>query len=447
MAVRNEYNLTYSGADEDSLATYEHALQQLQCYIGDPVETVDHAIAASPEFVMAHVLKAYLHLLGTEPSDIAIANTCLETAARLHGSLHEHQHLQAVRHMVKGHWKQAGRILEDITIDHPQDILALQAGHLVDFYTGNSRMLRDRIARAFPHWHKAMRGYHVLLGMYAFGLEENGLFESAERLGRESVRLNPRDGWGQHAVAHVMEMQGRSREGIAWMRENADDWSTDSFFQVHNWWHLALYHFDLDEIDEVFKLFDGPIYGERSTVVLDMVDASALLWRLHLRGIDVGNRWKTVADNWTPIASAGNYAFNDVHAAMAFVGDSRPAAIQQIVEAQQSTMEKADDNALFTREVGHPLTLAVKAFAEGDYRQTVNLIRPVREIAHRFGGSHAQRDVINMTLIEAAMRSGDKNLASALAAERSARRPESPLSHLFSQRAKNLEQARVSASW
>jgi hypothetical protein len=235
-----------------------------------------------------------------------------------------------------------------------------------------------------------------------------------------------------------MEIQGRPRDGIVWMRENADDWSTDSFFQVHNWWHLALYHLEIEEIDEVLNLYDGPIYGERSSVVMDMVDASAMLWRLHLRGIDVGNRWQAVADNWAPIATAGNYAFNDLHAVMAFVGANRPDAIQQVIDAQQAAMQKDDDNAMFTREVGHPLTLAVKAFAEGDYHSAVDLIRPVREIAHRFGGSHAQRDVINLTLIEAALRSGNTNLATALAAERSARRPESPLTRLFSQRAINL---------
>ena len=72
---------------------------------------------------------------------------------------------------------------------------------------------------------------------------------------------------------------------------------------MHNWWHLALYHLDLGEVDDALALFDGPIYGNRSTVVLDMVDASALLWRFFLRGIDVGDRWAAVADNWEPIAA------------------------------------------------------------------------------------------------------------------------------------------------
>src|SRR5512144_528473 len=149
-------------------------------------------------------------------------------------------------------------------------------------------------------------GLPAVLGMHAFGLEETGDYARAERQGRKGVELEPRDGWAQHAVAHVMEMQGRQREGIAWMRAEPQAWAHDSFFGVHNWWHLALYHLDLDEIDEVLALFDGPIFGKRSTVVLDLIDASALLWRLDLRGIDVGNRWGSVADLWAPFAAAGN---------------------------------------------------------------------------------------------------------------------------------------------
>ena len=98
-------------------------------------------------------------------------------------------------------------------------------------------------------------------------------------------------------------------------------------------------------------------------------------------------------------------------------------------------MQADDDNAAFTRDVGHPVTLAIQAFGDGNYRETVRLLRPIRAIAHRFGGSHAQRDVIDLTLIEAALRAGDTALSRALAAERFDTRPASPLSQLFVNRA------------
>jgi hypothetical protein len=390
---------------------------------------------------MAHVLKAYLHLLGTEPTALPVARDCLAAASRLPASPRERAHVEAARQLVQGAWHAAGRALEDIAIEHPRDALALQAGHQVDFFTGNARMLRDRIARAMPAWSSDMPGYHAIVGMHAFGLEETGDYARAEAQGRRSVELEPRDGWGQHAVAHVMEMQGRQRDGIAWMRADPDAWSRESFFAVHNWWHLALYHLDLGEIEEVLSLFDGPIYGARSTVVLEMIDASAMLWRLHLRGIDVGNRWGAVADAWEPIARGGNYAFNDVHALMAFVGAGRPKAAEAVLEAQAEAMGRDDDNAAFTREVGNPVAKAIKAFGDGDYAETVRLLRPVRGIAHRFGGSHAQRDLLDLTLIEAAFRADENALAAALAAERVDAKPSSPLARLFVERARGVPRA------
>jgi hypothetical protein len=430
----DHYGLHYTGAEATSLDIFHTALEQLQCYIDDPVVTIDAAILQSPGFLMAGVLKAYLHLLGTEPGDIETARSCWQAAGSLGGNRREQAHIASVGALVQGHWHQAGRILEDLSIEYPRDLLALQAGHLVDFYTGNSTMLRDRMARAVTSWSKAIPGYHALLGMHAFGLEETGHYTEAERAGREAVSLNPRDGWAQHAVAHVMEMQTRCQDGIAWMRLNPEAWSTNSFFQVHNWWHLSLYHLELEQFDEVLALYDGPVYGDASGVVLDMIDASALLWRLHLLGIDCGERWQPLAENWQPIACSGTYAFNDVHAAMAFAGAGHIGRIDEILDAQQVAMTRDDDNAYFTKQVGHAVTLGIKAFAEGDYHQTIECIRPVRNIAHRFGGSHAQRDVIRQTLIEATLRSQQPSLAKAFVSERLQWRPESPLVARLEQR-------------
>jgi hypothetical protein len=261
--------------------------------------------------------------------------------------------------------------------------------------------------------------------MHSFGLEECGDYANAEARGRRAVELEPRDGWAWHAVAHVMEMQDRRADGIAWLRSDSEAWSHESFFRVHNWWHLALFHLDRGEVAEALALFDGPIHGARSSVVLDLVDASSLLWRLALLGVDVGARWQTVAEAWAPLADAGSYAFNDAHALMAFVGAGREDLAQQVFAAQERALARSDDNAAFTREVGAPVARALHAFGRGAYAETVERLRPVREIAQRFGGSHAQRDLLDRTLLEAARRSGQLALARALEAERSALRPTS----------------------
>jgi tetratricopeptide (TPR) repeat protein len=430
-----------SSATSASLPHYEAALRELNLFIGDPVATVDKAIAAAPDFVMAHALKAWLNLLGTEPGGQPVARAELDATKDLPATAQEKGHLAAIAHLCDGRWHAAAHAIEDVAIEHPRDLLALQAGHQLDFFRGEARMLRDRIARALPAWSPNVPGYHAVLGMHAFGLEETGAYAEAEKAGRRAVEIEARDGWAQHAVAHVMEMQGRQKEGIAWMRANTEGWSRESFFAVHNWWHVALYHLDLGETEEALALFDGPIYGARSSVILELIDASAALWRMHLRGIDVSERWQLVADAWEPFADAGNYAFNDMHAAMAFVGANRPEQIGRLLDAQEAAMRREDDNAAFTSEVGHAATRAIVAFGTGRYDDAVRLLRSVRNVAHRFGGSHAQRDVLDLTLIEAALRAGQQSLAAALSAERAAVKPHSPLSRLFVQRAAGLKQA------
>ncbi len=411
-----------SGATPHALERFEHASHELRCLIHDPLATAQAALAASPDLTMGHLLVAYLNLLGTEPGGLAAARAALDAAQALPANEREALHRQAIEQLVQGHWHAAGRVLEDLSIRFPRDPLALQAGHQIDFFTGHSRMLRDRIVRAAGHWDASLPGYHAVLGMQAFGFEEMGDYARAEMLGRRAVELEPKDGWGWHAVAHVMEMQDRRRDGVAWLRDNLASWSDDSFLAVHNAWHLALFHLGLDQIDEVLALVDERLLGHASPLALDMLDASSLLWRLHLRGIDVGGRWQALADRWAPLAEAGNYAFNDLHAMMAFVGAGRETDAERLLAAQDAALHGDTDNARwFLKDVGHSATRGIHAFGQGRYADALRLLRDVRPHGNRFGGSHAQRDVIDLTLIEAAERAGERALAEALRAERVAR--------------------------
>jgi hypothetical protein len=366
---------------------------------------------------------------------LATARVAAVAAARHAGTERERMHAHAAALVAAGRWRDGARVLEDLSAQYPRDLLALQAGHQVDFFTGDSRMLRDRIARVRPHWDDTMPGHHAVLGMHAFGLEETGDYAQAERTGRRAIELQPRDTWAWHAVAHVHEMRNAPKDGIAWLEPNAAHWSRDSFFAVHNWWHLALFKLEQDRHDEVLAMYDAAIGGPGSGVVLDMIDQSAMLWRLALRGVDVGERWQPLAERWAPHAASGNYAFNDLHAMMAFASAGRSELAAQLRETQRAALAGEGDNRAFTAEVGEAATRAVQAFVAGEHAAVVALLRPVRSGAHRFGGSHAQRDLLDLTLIEAALRGGDRPIAAALAAERAALRPASPLAQRFVARA------------
>ncbi|MCR5874638.1 tetratricopeptide repeat protein [Phenylobacterium sp. J426] len=313
-----------------------------------------------------------------------------------------------------------------MSISYPRDVLALQAGQTFDFLLGDSRMLRDRITRALPAWSTGMPDHHAILGMLSFGYEETGLYAQAEACGRAAVALEPTNNWAQHGVAHVLEMQDRRREGVAWMTRENTAWQPQSQLAVHNWWHLALFHLGLGETEEVLRLWDGPIFGEPSNRAFDMLDAAAMLWRLEMLGIDVGDRWNVVAETFAT-EPHGRSAFVDSHAVMAYAAAGRIEDAKMVVEAQDAAIAGPGDNAYFAREVGKPLCQAYLAYARGDYAKACELLRGVRNRSARFGGSHAQRDVIDLTLISAAGRAGDEALKRALEAERAAALPHAEL--------------------
>jgi len=423
MHIRDHSGLQITGASSAAADLFRQAIYAHHCLSIHAPEIIEQAIADSPGFVMAHVAKAHMLAVGANAEAVEMASSAYVNAANLPMNTREQGHVAALGKFFAGEPMAAGRILEDIAIDHPRDAVALQAGQMMDFLTGDSRMLRDRIARALPAWSPDQPDYHGVLSMLAFGLEEAGDYARAETAGRTAAELEPRNGWAHHAVAHVLEMQERRREGAAFLRGGETDWGPDNALAVHNWWHLALFHLGMGDTDAVLRLYDEAVYGAPSGMEFDLIDASALLWRLKLRGVDVGARWRAVADDWTPQAGVSTYAFSDMHKMMSFVSDGRRSEAQALLEAQTEALSEPVDNAIFLREVGGPATRAMWAFGEGRYAECVELLRPVRSRSARMGGSHAQRDVVDLTLIAAAECSGQTRLAKALHAERLMAKP------------------------
>lgn len=428
---------THSAA---SLQTYEQAMELTAGYFVDPMSTIRVAIDADPDFAMGHCLQAALIVTSTDRSLTPMLTMSIEAVEALgrRANDRERAHAAAARKWLHGDFAGSIRAYGDIALNYPRDLLALQVAHVGDFLLGSSTMLRDRIAQALPYWDAGVPGYGYVLGMYAFGLEETALYTRAEDTGHRALEMNSRDPWAIHAVTHVMEMTGRVREGIDWLTTREPDWAPDNGFAFHNWWHLALFHLDAGDVSRVLHLYDRRIRAVASPVPLEMVDASALLWRLELRRADVSARWEALANSWEAFAEHAYYAFNDVHAVMAFVGARRFDLAQRTIAALERKAVGSDTNAMMSRDVGLPLAQALLAFGSGRYDDTINLLLPVRVIAHRFGGSHAQRDVIHLTLVEAALRSGNAKLARALTSERTQLKPTSPFNWQLTARALDL---------
>ncbi|MEM7562249.1 MAG: tetratricopeptide repeat protein [Pseudomonadota bacterium] len=425
-----------SSCKPDSLDDYETAIYQFESYFGDPTETLATTLENDPEFVMGHIFNASAMLMMSERQYLPMVKDSIEAAESLSSKSNNREKAltAAARHWMEGRWDQAGQVWDRVLADYPRDAMAIQCAHLTDFLMGDAVNLRDRIGRVIGHWDRDTPNYSFILGMQAFGLEECNHFEAAEATAREALEIEARDGWSVHALTHVLEMQNRYQEGQAFLQSTSDNWAPDNGFAFHNWWHLGLFFIEQENFEAALKLYDEQILPGDSEVSMQMLDASALLWRIYLQNIDTGDRWSTIADLWARKLPSENgyYAFNDMHAILALLGAGR---IEEAKAVHQDLIRAANDNPVLTgmmaRDVGVPACAGMIAFAEARYSDAVEFLFPVRSIASRFGGSNAQRDVLTQTLIEAAIRDGQTGLASNLLSERSLQKPYSPLTQRF----------------
>ena len=423
----------------------DHACDMLHAYQADPLAEVDKIIADHPDFAMAHAFRAGALATATDKAFEPELIKSVQAAEALASKANEREriHIAAVRAWLNGEWEKSAENWGRASIAWPRDLLALQLAHVNDFFLGYSHMLRDRIARVLPHWNRTVPGYGFVQGMYAFGLEESGDYAQAEERGREAVALNRQDGWAVHAVAHVMEMQGRARDGADFLAAGADGWAPNSMFAFHLWWHNALFHLDSNDVASALRLFDEKISAAGFGQALELLDGSALLWRVSLLGHDVGDRWNDLNKKWESRIDDAYYSFNDVNAMMAFVGAGNGGAQKRQIETVRRAAAGTGTNAMMSREIGLPACEGFAAFGRGEYAEAIELLLPVRAKANRFGGSHAQRDMFSWTLTEAAIRLGNRMLADTFVAERLSWKPESPINRAWAARAGKLEPKQV----
>jgi hypothetical protein len=417
-----------STASADALSHAEIALWRMASFFDAPIADIDATIARDPAWMFPHLMRANFLLTLTEPSLLREARAAVrqaETMAPLGTTQRERAHLGATKRCLAGDWPGACEAWQAILTEYPRDLFALQWAHLFDFYRGDAASLRERPQRSLARLKRddPLRPY--VLGMLAFGLEECRDYASAETAGREAVDGTAKVPWATHAVAHVMEMQGRHEAGREWLHARETDWAEGNGFAGHHWWHLALFHLEAMDLAGALEVYDRRLASPHVELTLQRLDGAALLWRLQLLGAEVGERWHDVARGWdlSP-AGIGHSAFNDLHGLLVLIGQGRMAAARSFVNAvqQQTEARRSGDWA-----VALPLMRGLLAFGHEDHAEALRLIAPQRGQAHRFGGSHAQRDLIDQTLLAACAEAGDSSAGRALLEQRGPGKAKTPL--------------------
>lgn len=402
--------LALSTGNQEALNAYNQAISDLLEYRLSAMPQVKLAIEQDPSFAMAHCLRGYMlmmissfRVLDNARGALALAQQSLTDVTP-----REALHVQALERWISGDLIGTCAIWQSIILQYPLDILALRLHHFSSFWMGRTPVLLGTPAGVLEQWDPSIPNYGNVLGMLAFGLQENGQYAKAEQYGRAAVELSADDLWAVHAVAHVMEMQHRFDEGIDWFDTDADTWHDRNPFRGHLWWHLGLFLREANRFDEAIALYDRAIQANEAGFYLDIQNAASFLTRLEFSGIDVGNRWKSLADHAEANLDDHSLVFTDLHCVMALAREKRFDQAERYIQSMRNYAASNDFHAAqVMRRVGIGVCEGIVAFEQQRFEDALSLIMTRHPLLNEVGASNAQRDIVTQFAIQAAKREGN----------------------------------------
>jgi hypothetical protein len=410
--LKDAYGLPISTSSAAAAAAFDRTIES---YLKGRLDARDHlarVLSADADFGLAHCLKGYMGMLLYKQAALSGVTKAAHAARDLtaHATARERMHVDALDAWIGGDLDRLLGIWEEILTDHPTDVLAFRLAHYKYFWTGRVRDMLASVERIATKWGRGLPGYGAMLGCRCFALEECGDYTAAEPAGREAIDIDPADLWAAHAVAHVMEMQGRKDEGIAWLDGLAHHWDGANQLRHHLWWHRALFHYERREFDRVLLLYDrqfrnlaSPLTQSQPDFIIDVQNAASMLFRLERQGVDVGDRWIEIADKAEQRIGDCLSVFTLPHWMMALAATGRQDAAQRMIDHMRRYAHGHQTNAVVVGQIALPISEAVLAHQRGEFSAALDLMRPIIAETQRMGGSHAQHDVLRQLFLDCAV--------------------------------------------
>ena len=413
--------LELTTTSEDAAEHIDQAVDAYMDYRTTASAQVKKALDADPDFALAKCFRGYFLLMLENKAVLPKVQQVLdEIRPRLDAlTQRERLHASALEAWAAGDIIKACLHWERLLTESPRDLLALKLHHTMSFYAGRSQVMRSVLAGVLGEWDDDVPGYGCVQGMYAYALEECGDYVDAERWGRQAVERNPGDLWAIHSVAHVLEMQGRSAEGVKWLDYTPDQWAEKNPFKAHVWWHAALFFMAQGESERALQIYDNELNSVNSETYVDVSNQAALLKRLQMGGVDIGNRWEALAEHSEKRIDDHMLPFRDAHFGLALAANGNFDVARRHVESMAEFAGQGQDwRAQVTRNILIPLCEGMIAYEEGNYDRACEILWSIRNETVSVGGSHAQRDLFAQIICDAAVRARNLPVARSLLSER-----------------------------
>jgi hypothetical protein len=425
---RDRYGLSLSTSSPEAGRAYGEGVDRFLAAHAGPEECFDRAIAADPGFALAHIGRARsLQLQGRGvPARAAVAQ-----ARALGASLErrERQHVEALGLAVAGEGARALALIREHVAEFPRDAMALAAANgvygLIGFSGRQDRNeamlgLLDSVAPAYgDDW--------WFLGAHGFARTEALGWKAGAPLIERALALAPRNAHAAHAWVHVCYERGDDRAGTAFVAAWLPEYPKAGSLHCHLSWHRALFELALGRPEVTLALYESDIRPGASQCApfSTLVDSASLLWRRELAGAPRRpEAWSAVAQHARASFPAIGISFADVHcaAALAAAGDAEGLArwVEWLREGVAQGRVPAGPVVAVVAE-------AMGAFARSRYEDVIAALAPVVDQIVRVGGSCAQRDLFEHTLLAAYLRAGRAAEARALLARRAERQPSVPV--------------------
>ena len=413
--------LPITTSSADAASSIDQAVKAYMDYGTTAGGHIKTALEKDPACVLALCIRGYFFLMLENKALLPRVKQTLDDIGPHLGAAtrREQLHVKALEAWAAGDIMRACFHWEEALTDSPLDLLALKLHHTMTFYTGRSQVMRSVVASVLGEWSDAVPDYGCVQGMYAYALEECGAYDEAERWGREAVGRNPGDLWAIHSVAHVLEMQGRSAEGVKWLDYTPEQWARKNPFKAHVWWHAGLFMLAQGEGDRALDHYDKALCSVNSESYVDVSNQAALLKRIEMNGVDVGSRWKALAEHSATRIHDHMLPFRDAHFCLALAANGDFDAARKHIESMTAFAAQGEGwRTEATRGILIPLCEGMIAYEEGRFDKAIELLWPMRHEISTIGGSHAQRDLFAQITVDAAARSSKLDVARSLLSER-----------------------------
>ena len=406
---------------EEAAEAYRLGVDRMLSYSLGVDEALGRAIELDPDFALAHSQLGLFYLFrGNGKKAAEFANQAHELAEA--ATPREQRHAAILGATARGKASEAPALINEHLNDTPRDAPIVLQWLGGNFYGGGVEK-RERMLDKFDSLAPAFGDDWWFLSWHAFANHEMDQLETARRLVERSLELRHANGQAAHAMSHVFfeehDINGGSDFLGGWLTDHPD---RAGFFR-HLTWHQALFLLANGRRSDALALHDEtvrPGADEHGDALGEVADGASLLWRCRLHDSVAGNGsehpdWRVIADVADKAFPRAGTAWVDVHRAMALAALGDQVGLGKLLDGLREAAERGHPTAGI---VVAPVVEALSAFGQGDFESAANGLTEVRELLVTLGGSNAQRDVFEETLVEARLRAGQTEQAMELLQER-----------------------------